>query len=452
MKKYKETKFSGLDWLGAIPSHWQVKRLKNIARINPLKNIPDDADEMTTFLPMEKVSEKGEIDCSLKRPVKDLLTGFTYFEKDDIILAKITPCFENGKGAYLDKLDTPFGFGSTEFHVIRTLEKLDSTFLYYVTTSNLFRDLGEASMTGSGGQRRVPTSFVENFPLAFPPLPEQHAIAAYLDRKTTQLDTLLAQKEALLHKLHLKRQALINEAVTQGLDLAAPRKPSGVAWLGDVPAHWEVKRLKYVARINPLKNIADDADDRVTFLPMDKVSEKGDIDCTQKRPVKDLLSGFTYFEKNDVIIAKITPCFENGKGAYLNKLDTDFGFGSTEFHVIRASEQLHGAFLYYLTTSNAFRDAGEGSMTGSGGQRRVPTSFVENFPLALPSHVEQQAIVNFIEAKTGKINEATAAIHAQIQTLKAYRQSLISEVVTGKVDVLSAVPVAPEADLPLWMQ
>ena len=91
-------------------------------------------------------------------------------------------------------------------------------------------------------------------------------------------------------------------------------------------------------------------------------------------------------------------------------------------------------------------------MTGSGGQRRVPTSFVENFPLALPSHVEQQAIVNFIEAKTGKINEATAAIHAQIQTLKAYRQSLISEVVTGKVDVRSAVPVAPEADLPLWMQ
>ena len=451
MKTYEKTKNSNLDWLGDIPSHWQVKRLKNIARINPLKNIADNADEMTTFLPMEKVSEKGEIDCSLKRPVKDLLVGFTYFEKNDIILAKITPCFENGKGAYLDKLDTPFGFGSTEFHVIRTLEKLNSTFLYYVTTSNLFRDLGEASMTDSGGQKRVPTSFVENFPLAFPPLPEQRAIASYLDRKTAQLDTLLAQKEALLQMLQQKRQAIINEAVTQGLNPDAPRKPSGVAWLGDVPAHWEVKKLKYLTNLNPPKTLADFGE-IVTFLPMEKVGEKGLVDYSLKRPISEVKEGFTYFEREDVIIAKITPCFENGKGAYLKSMDTQVGFGSTEFHVLRASQNLIPSYLYFVTATSWFRDLGEASMTGSAGQKRVPQSFISQFGLAFPSVHEQQKIVDFIEVTTGQINEATAAIHTQIKTLKAYRQSLISEVVTGKVDVRTTDAVAPEADLPLWRQ
>ena len=149
-------------------------------------------------------------------------------------------------------------------------------------------------------------------------------------------------------------------------------KPSDIEWVGDIPAHWDVKKLKYVAKINWSRSAIDlrkDLEKEVVFLAMERVSETGELNQENRKKVKDAITGFTYFERNDVIVAKITPCFENGKGALLDDLETDFGYGSTEFHTIKASAKVLPKFLYALTRSERFMASGEAFMTGSAGQK-----------------------------------------------------------------------------------
>src|SRR5580693_9437506 len=163
---------------------------------------------------------------------------------------------------------------------------------------------------------------------------------------------------------------------------------SGVPWLGSIPYGWEIKRLKWVARLNPSKSESRGilaANSPVTFLPMERVGANGGVDSSQAKPASALWNGLTYFRRGDVIVAKITPCFENGKGACLQSLPTDIGFGSTEFFVLRAGDEITPQFLYRVTTLPEFRILGADAMTGAAGQKRVPSSFVGNFPVVIPS-------------------------------------------------------------------
>jgi restriction endonuclease S subunit len=256
MKPYPKYKDSGVEWIGTVPEHWEVKKLKYASSINPTKEIALDkeSDELVTFLPMENVSESGTICCDSKKPISLLWTGFTCFKKNDVIIAKITPCFENGKGALLNNLDTEIGFGSTEFHVLRAVESISPAFLFYITRTYQFRTLGEAFMTGAAGQKRVPTDFIEEFFIALPSLSEQTTIAAFLDLKTAEIDSIIAKKERLIELYEEEKAAVINHAVTKGLDPDAKMKDSGIEWLGEIPEHWEVKELKYISKIIDCKN------------------------------------------------------------------------------------------------------------------------------------------------------------------------------------------------------
>lgn len=165
---------------------WPLVKLKDVAEINPRlpKNI-DEAQEVT-FLPMASISEQGQVLEQEKRILGETRKGFTYFEKNDVVVAKITPCFENGKAAYLDCLETQIGFGTTEFHVIRAnIEKLDGKYLFYLVWNKWFRHLGERNMSGSAGQKRVPSDFLKDLKIPLPPLDEQKRIAAILDKADT---------------------------------------------------------------------------------------------------------------------------------------------------------------------------------------------------------------------------------------------------------------------------
>ena len=214
-------------------------------------------------------------------------------------------------------------------------------------------------------------------------------------------------------------------------------KPTNIPWLGDIPADWEVRRLKSVMNLNPSKCKILDYDESVVFLPMENVTSEGAVDNSTTKPVKDLISGFTYFEKNDVIVAKITPCFENGKGALLDKLETNFGFGSTEFHVLRANlKELLPKYLYLITKSISFREIGEAFMQGSAGQKRITTDFVQNFQIPLPPLEAQQAIVEYLDNKTNLISQFISDKQTMITRLKEQKQSLIHSAVTGKIPLL----------------
>ncbi|GLW60309.1 type I restriction-modification enzyme, S subunit [Hydrogenophilus thermoluteolus] len=453
LKPYPDYKDSGVPWLGEVPEHWEVRRLKRIARLNPSKSEVPLAmrNDSAVFLPMERVGSDGRFDASEVRSISALWNGFTYFRRGDVIVAKITPCFENGKGACLQNLPTSVGFGSTEFHVMRPSGAVTAPYLYRITTLSEFRRLGADEMTGAAGQQRVPAEFIANFLIPLPPLPEQTAIVRLLDYTDRRVRRSIRAKQKRIKLLEEYRQALIHQAVTGQIDVRTGKrypayKDSGVEWLGQVPEHWEVRRLKRIARLNPSKSEIPLAmrNDPAVFLPMERVGLDGQIDASEVRSISALWNGFTYFRRGDVIVAKITPCFENGKGACLQNLPTSVGFGSTEFHVIRPSGAVTVPYLYRITTLSEFRRLGADEMTGAAGQQRVPAEFIANFLIPLPPLPEQTAIAEYLDAQTAKIDAAIAAARRAIELLREYRERLIADVVTGKLDVREVAECLPE--------
>lgn len=414
MKPYEKYKDSGVEWIGKVPEHWEVKRLKWIGFFRSGEGITS-----------EMIFPEGDFPVFGGNGIRGFYNKFTHDGTFILIGRQGALCgnIQYGKGKF---------WASEHAIVVHPLVEYAVIFL-----GELLRSMNLNQYSVAAAQPGLSVEMIKNLKIPFPPLPEQTAIANYLDQKTGEIDQLIAQKERLLALWEEEKTALINQAVTRGLDAGAKMKDSGVAWLGEVPEHWEVKRLKYVGEINPTKDFDFEYDTETlcTFLPMEKVSEEGEIDCSIKKPVSELVSGFTFFKKNDVIVAKITPCFENGKGAILEKLDTDFGFGSTEFHVIRPKNDVLGKFLYFLTKSEIFMNMGEAMMIGSAGQKRVPTDFIRNFTVSLPKLLEQTAIVRHIETQTARIQTQMNQTRKLIELLREYRATLISEVVTGKVKI-----------------
>jgi type I restriction enzyme S subunit len=158
--------------------------ISEVAYINPTirKVLACDGDRKVCFLPMAGVSENGYITEVEERPLRNMAKGYRYFERGDVLVAKITPCMENGKAAYADTLLHQIGFGSTEFHVLQPGPNVDGRYLFYMVWNPYFRFTGKRNMTGTAGQKRLPAGFLENFKIPLPPLPEQRRIAAILDK------------------------------------------------------------------------------------------------------------------------------------------------------------------------------------------------------------------------------------------------------------------------------
>ncbi len=203
---------------------------------------------------MDAVGVGGGLSLEQTRILAEVSSGYTEFQDGDVVVAKITPCFENGKAALASGLLNGAAYGTTELHVLRAGPGLDRSFLFYVAISDTFQKLGESEMYGAGGQKRVPPEFNKDFRTPLPPLAEQQAIAAFLDRETGRVDRLVAKKWELIERLKEKRTALISRTVTRGLPPAAaraaglpenpPLKPSGIDWIGDIPKHWLVRSGK----------------------------------------------------------------------------------------------------------------------------------------------------------------------------------------------------------------
>ena len=210
-----------MPWLGKVPEHWEVRRLKRCTSLNIA------ADTSVTFLPMDHVGADGRIDARQTVRASAVCNGFTYFRRNDVLIAKITPCFENGKGACLLSLPTEIGFGSTEFHVLRAKSSILPQFLYRVMTVAEFRRLGADAMTGAAGQQRVSQSFIADYPIALPPLAEQAGIVRFLDHVDRRIRRYIRAKQKLIKLLEEQKQAIIHRAVTRGLDPNVRLKRSG---------------------------------------------------------------------------------------------------------------------------------------------------------------------------------------------------------------------------------
>lgn len=445
MERYKSYKPSSNEWIGDIPQHWDIARLKFAVLVNPaVKNfdLSKRVDDEVVFLPMERVSENGSVNQELRKRVGDASSGFTYFERSDIIVAKITPCFENGKGALLDGLETDFGFGSTEFHTLRTSERVLSKFLYYVVTAEPFRSIGTAFMSGSAGQKRVSADFVRDFPLILPPLQEQTAISNFLDSKIEEIDRLIDNKQKMIELLKEERMAIINRAVTRGINSDVKLKPSGIEWLGDIPVHWHVTRIKYVCKVQgrigfkgyKSSDLVSGGEGALTF-GASHITRDHKIDITS--PV--YLSWEKYYESPEIMVKTGNIVFTQ-RGAYLGKvalINKDYGAATINPSLILLKEILiDGGFLTYYLTSNYIRKTIE-LISSSTAIPMISQESLANFYCVVPSsRTEQSAISRFIEDQVLKFDQAIYKIEREIELMSEYRTALISAAVTGKIKVV----------------
>ncbi len=250
LPRYPKYKDSDVEWLGEVPEHWAVKRLRFACWLNLSKSEMNGMDRSTpvSFVPMEAIGDEGSLDLTREKKLREVESGYTYFRDGDVTVAKITPCFENGKGALMQGLLNGIGFGTTELIVARPKpNETCGKYLHWLFASSPFMKIGESYMYGAGGQKRVPDDFVRNFAVAFPPLSEQVALSDLIDRETAKIDALVEEYRRLIELLKEKRQAIISHTVTKGLNPDTHMKDSGVEWLGQVPADWDVIRLKYLA-------------------------------------------------------------------------------------------------------------------------------------------------------------------------------------------------------------
>ena len=205
--------------------------------------------------------------------------------------------------------------------------------------------------------------------------------------------------------------------------------------LGELPAGWEKAELSEICLVNPTIDKSAIADDlAVSFVPMPAVeAENGAVDVSATRKFGDVKKGYTPFREGDVLFAKITPCMENGKMAVVPALHNGLGFGSTEFHVLRAHPGISPQFVYYFVSGRAFRHVAEHNMSGAVGQRRVTTPYLSACKIPVPPTTEQHRIVAKIEELFSELDQGVASLKTARDQLKVYRQSLLKNAFEGKL-------------------
>ena len=262
-----------------------------------------------------------------------------------------------------------------------------------------------------------------------PPLAEQQAIADYLDDRCSKIDEIIAEATASIEEYKKLRQAVIDNAVLHGVHKNVILKNTGIDWIGKIPETWEIRKVKYVAEFNPASLYSCDVSLPVGYVPMTSV--KNGYMNPLEMMISEMSSGLTAFQEEDLVMAKVTPCFENGNIAIAKGLAQNIGFGSSELFVFR-THSINRRFLLYYLQNSGFRNKCISTMTGVGGLKRVSAYFVKNAYVTYPSNEEQQEIADFLDVRVGDMDALISEKQALIDDLQAYKKSLIYEVVTGK--------------------
>lgn len=435
MKKYQaysEYKNSGVEWLDSIPKHWQLTRIKYIAELTP-KKPSISKDLKCSFLPMEKL-KTDTILLDEVRSVADVYDGYTYFAERDILMAKVTPCFENKNIAIAKNLVNKLGFGSSEIYVLRVNAKTDNRYLFYRLQEDGFMEIATAAMTGAGGLKRVPSETVNNFTSAIPNIKEQQQIANFLDHETAKIDTLIEKQQQLIKLLKEKRQAVISHAVTKGLSPDAPMKDSGVEWLGEVPEHWETKRLNLLfsessARATTSKELE---------YPILSVSihhgisnkQLNDVELDRKVSRSEDKSLYKTIDINDLAY-NMMRAWQGGFGA--SKLP---GLISPAYVVCKPKTKINSSYFeMVLRTPNAVTELKRYSRGITDFRLRLYWDEFKCIHVPVPPALEVTAILKTIVQIESKYKKIELAAQGQVDLLKERRAALISAAVTGKIDV-----------------
>ncbi len=414
-KAYAEYKDSGVEWLGSIPKSWGLTRIKYIAELTPGK--PSIRRELEcSFIPMEKL-KTNSIVLDEVRLVDDVYDGYTYFRDGDILMAKVTPCFENKNIAIADGLTNKIGFGSSEIYVIRVNEVITNRYWFYRLQEDTFMDIATAAMTGAGGLRRVPSDVVKNFIASLPPISEQQKIANFLDHETAKIDTLIAKQQELIKLLKEKRRAVISHAVTKGINPNAPMRDSGVEWLGEVPVHWKVSPLKWYASIKSGENISAN---EIETIP----------DENTCYPVFGGNGILGYAKKYNLTNATIVIGRVGALCGNVHKVK-DLSWVSDNALIINLDNLVLN--LEFVSLCLGARDLN--TLADKNAQPLITGTKVTNECIPVPPIEEQNRIEQHVNQMMNQYELLSSRAELGIVLLNERRTALISAAVTGKIDV-----------------
>lgn len=403
-----------LDWIGKIPRHWSVKRIKHLFHIvKEISETPDEEDVMSlTFNGIVK----RDISTNVGQ-LPETYKGYTKIYPDDIVMNPM-----DLRSGWVDKSKNE-GIISPSYYVLKpNSESIDLSYFTYQFQRHykerIFFPFGQGVSYdyrwGLGKETLL------NFPFICPPLPEQRQIVSFLDHKTQKIDELIEKTEQKIELLKEKRTSLINHCVTKGLNPNVEMKDSGVEWIGEIPSHWDKIKTNLIAENLDGK--------RVPLNSGQRSSMEGDIPYWGSNGVVDHINDFLFDEELVLVGEDGSPFFDRFK-------DVSFFISgkvwiNNHIHVLKPKSNVIPKYLTHSFNCVDYKNF----ITGST-RDKLTQSDLNRIPHFIPPLPEQKQIVEYLDEQTQKIDTTIEKETKRIELLKEYRQSLISEVVTGKIDV-----------------
>jgi type I restriction enzyme S subunit len=412
----------------AIPDHWQEKPLKCVVAINSDK-LPEttDPDYEIEYVDIGNVNLEAGITSTERYRFENAPSrARRRVRHGDTIVSTVRTYLK----AVAQIVNPPDNLTvSTGFAVLRAKPPLDPGFLYRLAQSE---PLVERIMAHSVGVSypAINASEIGRFTIPLPPLDEQRAIAAFLDRETAKIDELIAKKQRLIELLKEKRQAVISRAVTKGLDPTAPMKPSGIDWLGDVPAHWKIRSFRYSARIanGQVDPEQPEYRDLPLIAPNHIESGTGRLLSYDTAAEQAAESGKYLFEPGNVLYSKIRPALAKVC------LAPERGLCSADMYPITPRNDLRPLYLMYFMLSAEFT-TGVVLLSSRVAMPKMNRRDLGGFAVLVPPLGEQDEIIQHLCVEHAKIDTTRAAIEMAIDKLRQYRSAIITAAVTGQIDV-----------------
>lgn len=439
---------------------WTKMPFDQAVQVNP--SVPLRRGYVYPFVDMQAVDPNSR--SVTYSEIREFKGGGSRFISGDTLMARITPCLENGKIArYLAAGVETLGHGSTEFIVIRGKEKVtDNGFAYYLTKWEGVHQFCISQMTGSSGRQRVPTIALSHCEVSVPPIKEQQAIAQILGALDDKIELIRRMNKTLEEmaraifkswfvdflpvraKMAARTQTgdpvrLTAEASAQAGDLApeiAALFPDSFdnSELGEIPKGWKVLPLSDAMEVNPPRPLRKG--EVAPYLDMANMPTQGPApDIVINRPFN---SGMRFIN-GDTLVARITPCLENGKTAFVDFLNKgQVGWGSTEYIVLHPKPPLPDEYAYCLARSDDFREFAIQSMTGSSGRQRVPAEALSHYHVVLPSKQIAGTFGKIVDPLFARIKMVTCESRA----LSALRDTLLPKLISGELRVTDAERIA----------
>ena len=424
MKKYQKTKFSGLKWVGNVPNDWMIKRLKFTTSFdNSTVDRHTSDDEIKVRICHYPQVYKNEIIYSKTEMengtcTKKELDKFR-LKKDDILITKDSETADEiGVPVYIQENFENTVSGYHIAHLTTNKNEILGSFLFRYLQSDIANGYFE---TEANGVTRfgLGKDSISNLKLILPSIAEQEKISQFLDRETMKIDSDIHKNQKLIELLKEKRQSTIYEAVTKGLDHSVPIRDSGIDWIGDIPKHWKVFRLKFLVNITTgEKNTVDN-------------EEEGEYPFFVRSQNIEKLLTYSYDEE-----AVLTAGDGVGVGKVFHYINGKFDFHQRVYKMNNFKKIL-GKYFYYYFKENFSKEIFKGTAKSTVDSIRL--HMIQNFPVVFGTIIEQEEIVQFLEKRTEKIDSLISKVEIQIEQLQELRQTLISSAVTGKIDLRGAV-------------